>query len=157
VLFRTVPVAAAVFRLDRLPAGLIDHPRDAISLGWEDRLKTRARRRTDGGIEFGVALPRGTVLRQGDCFALEQPPLVIVVQELSEPVLVVRPVSRAEFALWGYHIGNSHQPVMISDHEIVCADLPGMEQVLTYHAIPFTRDMRPFTPVSQAPGHHGDG
>jgi hypothetical protein len=31
-----------------------------------------------------------------------------------------------------------------------------MEQVLTYHAIPFTREERPFTPVSQAPGHHGE-
>jgi urease accessory protein len=156
VLFRTVPVAEAVFRIDRLPAGLLDHPRDSLTLGWEERLKTRARRRTDAGVEFGTALPRGTVLRAGDCLALENPPLVIVVHERAEAALVVRPSSAAEFGVWAYHIGNSHQPIMIGEDELVCADLPGMEQVLTYHAIPFRREMRPFTPVSQAPGHHGE-
>jgi len=156
VLFRTVPVAEAVFRVDRLPAGLIDHPRDSVTLGWEERLKTRARRRTDAGVEFGTALPRGTVLRAGDCLALENPPLVVVIQEQAEAVLVIRPSSLAEFALWGYHIGNSHQPIMIGEAELVCADLPGMEQVLIHHAIPFCREMRSFTPVSQAPGHHGE-
>jgi len=156
VLFKTVPVADAVFRIDRLPAGLLDRARDSVTLGWEERVKTRARRRTDAGVEFGMSLPRGTVLRDGDCLSLEHPPLVVVVRERPEAVLVVRPSSAAEFALWGYHIGNSHQPIMIGDDELVCAELPGMEQVLVYHGIPFSRDMRPFTPVSQAPGHHGE-
>ena len=154
MLFRSVPIADAVFRVERLPAGLLDHPRDSIALGWEERLKARARRRTDNGVEFGTALARGTVLREGDCLALENPPLVVVVHELPEPVLVARPSSASEWALWGYHIGNSHQPLMIAADALVCAALPGMEQVLNYHAIPFSREMRPFTPVSQAPGHH---
>jgi urease accessory protein len=156
VLFRSVPVADAVFRIERLPAALTDCPRDEVTLGWEDRLKGRARRRTDGGVEFGTALARGTVLREGDCLALEQPPLLIVVREAAEAVLVVRPDAPDQAALWAYHIGNSHQPLMIDDGLLVCPDLPGMEQVLAYHAIPFTREMRAFTPVSQAPGHHGE-
>ena len=36
---------------------------------------------------------------------------------------------------------------MITDAEIVCAVLPGMTEVLTYHRIPFVRDVRPFTPL----------
>jgi urease accessory protein len=155
VLFRTVPVADAVFRIERLPAGLIDYPRDSVTLGWEERLRARARRLTDGGVEFGTALPRGTTLREGDCLALDNPPLLVVVHELPEQVLVARPASHAEWALWGYHIGNSHQPLMIASDALVCVDVPGMQQVLNYHAIPYTRDIRPFTPVSQAPGHHG--
>jgi urease accessory protein len=154
VLFRSVPIADAVFRVERLPGGLIEHPQDSITLGWEERFRARARRRTDGGIDFGTALPRGTVLREGDCLALDTPPLVIVVRELAEAVLVARPASAAQWALWSYHIGNSHQPLMIADDALVCADLPGMEQVLNYHAIPFQRETRRFTPVSQAPGHH---
>ena len=75
---------------------------------------------------------------------------------LEERVLVVRPTTTTEWALWSYHIGNSHQPLMIAADVIVCADLPGMEQVLTYHAIPFAREQRAFTPVSQAPGHHDE-
>jgi urease accessory protein len=155
VLFKSVPIADAVFRIERLPAALVEHPRDSIALGWDERLKARARRRTAHGVEFGTALARGTVLREGDCFALDNPSLLIVVHEQPEAVLVVRPASACEWALWGYWIGNSHQPLMIADDALVCAELPGMEQVLNYHAIPFTRETRPFTPVSQAPGHHG--
>ncbi len=49
----------------------------------------------------------------------------------------------ANGALFAYHIGNSHQPVMIADDAIVCPDALGMEQVLTYHAIPFLREQPP--------------
>ncbi|HUR34127.1 MAG TPA: urease accessory protein UreE [Vicinamibacterales bacterium] len=143
-----------VFRLERLPAGLIEDPRDGIELTWADRLKTRARRRTIGGVEFGLALPRGTVLRDGDCLALDHPRLVVVVQEALEPVVAVRPESAGQWALWAYYIGNSHLPLMIAGDALVCADDPGVEQVLAYHLIPFTRERRPFTPVSAAPGHH---
>jgi urease accessory protein len=141
-------------RDERLPVNT-DGERDSITLGWEDRQKTRGRRQSDGGFAFAVALPRGSILREGDCFVFDAPPRVVVVHELSEPVFVVRPGLPAEWALWAYHIGNSHQPVMITEHAIVCPDLPGMEQVLNYHGIPFTRESRPFTPVSGAPGHHG--
>jgi urease accessory protein len=155
VLFRSLPVAESVFRVDQLPAGLLACERDSIALGWEDRVKTRARRRSAGGVEFGIALPRGTVLREGDCLPLDGRRLLIVVHELPEAVLVASPSRPAEWALWGYHIGNSHQPLMITDDALVCADLPGMEQVLTYHDIPFVRQHRPFTPVSRALEHHG--
>jgi urease accessory protein len=156
LLFRSVPVADAVFRIERLPAGLVDHPRDSITLGWEERLRPRARRTTASGFEFGTALPRGSVLREGDCFAFEHPKVLVTVHELAEPVLVVRPAAPAQWALWGYQIGNSHQPLMVTAAELVCVDDPGMVQVLAYHAIPFTREQRPFTPVSQGPNHHGE-
>jgi urease accessory protein len=149
-------VADAVFRAERLPAALAEYRRDSVTLGWEERLKARARRRTDAGVEFGTALPRGTVLREGDCLVLDDPPLLVVVHASLDPVLVVTPSGAAQFALWAYHIGNSHQPVMITDQQLICPDVTGMQQVLDYHAIPFTRDRRPFTPVSQAPGHHGE-
>jgi len=72
------------------PAGLVEHPRDSITLGWEDRLKGRARRRTDGGVEFGTALPRGTVLREGDCLALENPRTEVVALDWSNVLAVAR-------------------------------------------------------------------
>ena len=57
-----------------------------------------------------------------------------------EPVFVIEPRSRAEWGLFAYHIGNRHQPVMITERAIVCPDVPGVEQLLTQHAHPvFTR------------------
>jgi urease accessory protein len=156
-IFRSVPVVHDVHREDRLPAALRSYARDAITLGWEERLKGRARRRSDAGREFATALPRGTTLRAGDCFALDVDAVVVVVVERAEPVLVVTPRTGAEWGLFAYYIGNSHQPVMIVENGLVCADLVGMEQVLEQHAIPFSRDVRPFTPVGGLLDHrHAD-
>lgn len=155
MLFRRLPIADAVFSLDRLPAGLLDYARDTVTAGWQDRTTPRARLRTDAGVEFGTSLGSGVVLREGDCLALEQPRLVVMVRELEEPVLVVRTSSPVQAARWAYCIGNSHQPLMVAADALVCADVPGMEQVLAYHAIPFTREQRRFTPETAGPGHHG--
>jgi urease accessory protein UreE len=105
------------------------------------------------GFEFATALARGTVLRAGDCFIFDAARLVVRVVERAESVFVIRPQTQREWALFGYHIGNSHQPIMLLDDEIVCADVPGMEQVLTYHAIPFSRSDRGFTPVGLVLDH----
>jgi len=156
MLFKTVPIADAVIRAEHVPAECSRWPRQVVVLGWEERLKARGRRRSSDGVEFATALPRGTVLRDGDVLILESSQLIVEVRALQESVLVVRPTATEEWALWSYHIGNSHQPLMLAADAIVCADVPGMEQVLTYHAIPFTREQRAFTPVSQTPGHHDE-
>jgi urease accessory protein len=151
--FKSVPVAHNVYRLEALPAAASVYRRDAATLGWEDRLKIRARRESDTGFEFATTLPRGTVLRDGDCFVFDDLKIVVCVQELAEPVLVIRPASPREWGLFAYHIGNGHQPVMLTDTEIICADLLGMGQILGFHGIPFVREERPFTPVGQIPDH----
>lgn len=151
--FKTLPTATDVVREGELSEPASSFARDTITLGWEDRLRTRGRRATDSGVEFGTALPRGTVLRAGDCLVVVGLRLVIIVVEQPEPVLVVRPGTPAEWGLYGYQIGNSHQPMMITDDEIVCPDVPGMGQVLDQHAIAFTRAMRAFTPVGLTVDH----
>ena len=66
----------------------------------------------------------GTVLRDGDCFVLDEP-APSSWSRTEEPVFVVEPRTPQEWGLFAYHIGNSHQPVMLTDGEIVCADVPG--------------------------------
>ena len=156
-LFKSIEVVRDACREDALPLPARALSRDTMTLGWEERLKTRARRRSDGGREFATALTRGTILRGGDCLRLDDPPLVVVVVEAAEPVFVIRPRTPAEWGVFAYHIGNNHQPVMIADDGIVCADVMGMEQVLEHHAIPFAREMRPFTPVAGLADHRHSG
>ena len=127
---------------------------DTVTLGWEDRTHVHGRRRTDGGVEFGTALPRGTVLHAGDCFVLEPERLVVTVVERPEPVFVIEPHSSPEWALYAYHIGNRHQPVMITQESLVCPDVAGVEQLLQQHRMPYIRAMRPFTPATTVAGHH---
>jgi urease accessory protein UreE len=146
--FRSLPVAREVYPIGALPALASNYARDTLTLGWEERLKGRARRRSDGGIEFGTTLPRGLVLRQGDCLVLDDPRAVIVIVEKAEPVCVITPASQEDWARFAYFIGNSHQPMMVAGGAIVCPDVLGMTQVLDYHQIPYTAAVRTFTPIT---------
>lgn len=152
-MFKSLPVAREIYRAQSLPDAAHGYPRDTITLGWEERLKTRGRRRSDRGVEFGMALPRGTVLRDGDCFVLDGPALVVAIVEREEPVFVLEPRTPAEWGLYAYYIGNSHQPLMITDRAIVCPDAPGMEQLLVQHDIAYSRCTRAFTPVGLVLDH----
>jgi urease accessory protein len=151
--FKSLPVISEVFRDDTLPSAARGYRQDTITLGWEERLKGRGRRRSDGGLEFGTSLTRGITLRAGDCFIVDDPPTVVVVVERAEPVLVVEPHAPFEWGVFAYQIGNSHHPMTIQGNEIVCADLPGMSQILEQHAIPYRRDIRPFTPIALVGDH----
>jgi urease accessory protein len=142
-----------IYRAAELPERTASYTRDTLTLGWQDRVQGHGRRRSDGGTEFGLALPRGSILQQGDCFLLDQARLVVIVVEQNEPVFVIEPASGPEWALFAYQIGNRHQPVMITEHSIVCPDVPGVEQLLRQQRIPHTRAMRPFTPATASAGH----
>lgn len=156
-LFKTVPIVSELFRAGACPERATAYARDTVTLGWEDRLKARARRRSDGGSEFATVLARGTALRGGDALVVDELALVVVVVEAAEAVFVVRPANAEEWGRFGYQIGNSHQPLMIAGDVIVCADLPGMAQVLEQNGIPFERDVRPFTPLQASSDHRHEG
>ena len=153
-LFRSLPMAESVLDLERLPAGVVEHPRDTVVLGWTERTSPRGRWTTEGGVEFAASLPRGTVLSEGHALTIDRPPLLILVRAKPEPVLVARPESTAQAVLWAYQLGNAHLPLMLEAELLICPDDRGVEEVFAFHTIPFTRDTRPFTPLSQGPGHH---
>jgi urease accessory protein UreE len=151
--FKPLPVASEVHSAAALPAAARDYAHDTVTLGWEERMKARALRRSDAGLEFGTSLPRGTILRHGDIFVLDVVATRVSVVERDEPVLVIEPSTTEEWARFAYHIGNSHQPMMVADERIVCPDVAGIAQVLEYHRIPFERARRTFTPIGHVPDH----
>jgi urease accessory protein UreE len=102
-------------------------------------------------------LERGTVLRGGDCFVLDDRAVVVLVVERAEPVVVITPQSPEEWGLYAYHIGNNHLPLMLEGGDIVCPDVPGLEQLLEQHGIRFSRATRAFTPVGAVPDHRHSG
>jgi len=146
-------VVERTFREPEVPERACAYVRDRVTLGWEDRTHVHGRRRTDGGVEFGTALPRGTVLRDGDCLVLDAERLLVAIVERDEPVFVIEPRDAPEWALFAYHIGNRHQPLMITAGALVCPDAPGVERLLQQHHMPYTRAMRPFTPAATVAGH----
>jgi urease accessory protein len=146
-------VVERAYRTGDVPEAARPFARDTVTLGWEDRTHVHGRRRTDGGVEFGTSLPRGTVLRAGDCFVLDAERLIVSIVERPESVFVIEPRSAQEWGRFAYHIGNRHQPMMIADHALVCPDVPGVEQLLQQHHMSYTRAMLPFTPAMTVAGH----
>ena len=147
-------VIEQIHREGALPAAARGYARDTITLGWEDRLHVRGSRRSDGGLAFGLSLPRGTMLRDGDCLVLDETRAVVVVVERPEPVFLIEPRTPQQWGLYAYHIGNRHQPVMITETGIVCPDVAGVEQLLERLHIPFARTTLAFTPVASTGNHH---
>jgi len=147
-------VIEQIHREDALPASTRGYARDTITLGWEDRRHGRGRRRSDGGLAFGLALPRGTLLHGGDCLVVDDAKTIVVVVERPEPVFLIEPSTPQEWGLYAYHIGNRHQPVMITDRAIVCPDIAGVEQLLQQQHIPFARTTLAFTPAISVANHH---
>ena len=153
-MFKTLPVADRIYRESELPESSASYARDTIALGWEERVKAHGRRRSDGGVEFGTSLPRGSVLRAGACFVLDSERLVVAVIERPEPVFVIEPLTPSDWGLFAYHIGNGHQPLMITDRGLVCPDVPGAESLLQHHRIPYVRAHLAFTPAGGGTDHH---
>jgi urease accessory protein len=149
----TVTVIEGTHHEDSLPEAARGYALDTITLGWEDRVHVHGRRRSDGGVEFGTALPRGTILRQGDCLVVDAARTVVTVVERPEPVFVIEPRTQQEWGLFAYHIGNRHQPLMIAERAIVCPDVAGVEQLLEQQHIPYTRATLPFTPATAVAPH----
>jgi urease accessory protein len=146
-------VVEQVCREDALPPTARGYARDKVTLGWEDRLRVRGRRRSDGGVAFDLSLPRGTILRGGDCLVLDEAKTVAVVVERPEPVFFIEPQTSQEWGLFAYHIGNRHQPLMITETAIVCPDVAGVEQLLEQQRIPFARTTLAFTPATSVASH----
>jgi urease accessory protein UreE len=146
-MFKSLPVVQRVYRVESLPEVARQYRLETITLGWEERLHARGRRRSDASTEFGMALVRGTVLHGGDCLVLDRLELVVKVVEREETVFVIEPATPQEWGLFAYNIGNSHQPIMITERGIVCPEAPGMELLLERHGIPYRRARRTFTPV----------
>jgi urease accessory protein len=138
---------------DALPRTARGYALDTITLGWEDRQRGHGRHRSDGGIVFGLSLPRGTMLRGGDSLVLHEAKTIVVVVERPEPVFFIEPRTPQEWGLFAYHIGNRHQPLMITENGIVVPDGAGVEQLLHQQRIPFTRTTLPFTPAMVVAGH----
>jgi urease accessory protein len=147
-------VIEQIHREDALPPTARDYARDTLTLGWDDRLRVRGRRRSDGGVAFGLSLPRGTILRGGDCLVLDEAKMVVVVVERPEPVFLIEPHAPQEWGLFAYHIGNRHLPLMITETGIVCPDVAGVEPLLEQQRIPFSRATLAFTPVTTVSNHH---
>lgn len=92
-----------------------------LRLAYEWRQKSRARLTVAGGklagSEVGLALPRGTVLRDGDVLANDDGATMLRVRAAAEQLLHVTAADPLTLLRIGYHLGNRHVPVQAGGDE----------------------------------------
>ena len=129
------------------------YQRDTLTLPWEDRRQGHGRRRSDGGLEFAISLPNGTILKHGNYMVLESEKTIVAIEEAPEDVYIVRPATTKEWAYYAYHVGNRHQQVMIGDTELIFLKNPAVRSLLEQLHVPFETAKRPFTAALASVGH----
>lgn len=91
-----------------------------VSLDWDVRQKSRFDATDSTGRQFGVFLPRGTLVRGGDVLVLEDGALVRVQaapQEVLRITACAQHGSAFDLTRAAYHLGNRHVPIELQpDH-----------------------------------------
>ena len=126
-----------------------------LILPFDLRQKSRLRTAVASGEEIGLFLPRGSVLRDGDCLQADDG-RVVRVTAAPEDLIEVRCVDADALARAAYHLGNRHTPVQIgagwlrlAADEVLAAMLRGLGVTVTPVRTPFEPEAGAY-----AAGHH---
>ena len=131
-------------------------PYDAeLIVPFELRQKSRLRTAVASGEEIGIFLPRGTVLRDGDCLQADDG-RVVRVTAAAEDLIEARCTDADALARAAYHLGNRHTPVQVgagwlrlAADEVLATMLRGLGATVTPVRAPFEPEAGAY-----AAGHH---
>ena len=85
-----------------------------LTLPFELRQKSRLKAALNDGTEVGLMLPRGLVLRGGDCVRAEDG-MIIRIVAAPENVSTARHTDLLQLARASYHLGNRHVALQVGD------------------------------------------
>ncbi|MBI5551329.1 MAG: urease accessory protein UreE [Desulfobacterales bacterium] len=125
-----------------------------LTLPWEQRTRSRLRVVLDNGVEAGLFLERGTILRGGDLLAAEDG-MVVRVQAADEPLSSVICDDALKMARVCYHLGNRHTALEISAGEIRYLRDPVLDALVQHLGLSVQHIAAPFEPEVGAYAGHG--
>ena len=136
---------------------LLDQPTTAqatLSLPFELRQKSRLKANLDSGEEVGLMLPRGHVLRGGDCLKAENG-MIIQLAAAEESVSTVTAPDPLTLQKACYHLGNRHVPLQITEHWIRYLEDHVLDDMVESLGLSVTHEQAPFEPeVGAYHKHH---
>lgn len=132
-----------------------DHSQ-TLTLAFELRQKARLKIKSDSGEEVGLMLPRGLVLRGGDCLQSETGVIAKVIAALEE-VSVARSENKLLLAKASYHLGNRHMPLQIEENYLAYQKDHVLDEMVENLGLSVSHEMRAFEPDSGAYHSHSKG
>ena len=138
-----------------------DRSLPVLRLPYATRQRSRFRSELTDGTEVGVVLPRGQVLRGGECLS-GTAGTVVRVEAADEPVSEVRSTDALLLARASYHLGNRHVPLELGAgwlrylHDHVLDDMVrGLGLSVHFTQAPFEPESGAY--AGQEHTHHHDG
>lgn len=120
-----------------------------MTLPYDIRQKSRFKALLDDGTQVGVILPRGDVLRQGDCLKSEQGSIVMI-QAAQETVSTVHVSDPLLLARAAYHLGNRHVPLQVAAQFLRYQHDHVLDGMLRQMGLDVICEQAPFEPESGA-------
>lgn len=126
---------------------------DVLTLPYDARQKSRFSATTDNGVEIGVFLTRGQILRSGmiltgsDSFS-------VLIRAAAESVSVMRSDDPLQFARACYHLGNRHVPLQILEGELRYLSDHVLDHMLEGLSLKIVQQVLPFEPEAGAYHKH---
>ena len=124
---------------------------DSVELPFLLRQKSRLRVSTKKGLDAGLFLERGQILRDGDLLASECGRVIQVVAA-QEPVMDVQANSTRELTCAAYHLGNRHVPLQVGDSWLRLEQDHVLKEMLIGLGTVVTELYAPFEPEAGAYG-----
>ena len=126
---------------------------ETLTLAFDMRQKARLKTTLDNGKEVGLMLPRGPVLRGGDCLRTESG-IVAKVIAAQENVSVASSSNKLSLAKASYHLGNRHIPLQIEEDCVIYLEDHVLDDMVKALGLSVRHEMRAFEPEVGA-YHHG--
>jgi len=130
------------------PAGV------TLTLPFELRQKSRFKTALDDGRDAGVILPRGHLLRGGDCLKTVDGEVVSIVAA-EETVSTVYSDKPLELARASYHLGNRHVNLQITEQWVRYLHDHVLDEMVEGLGLKVTVEKAAFEPEAGAYGGHG--
>lgn len=127
---------------------------DALTLDFDARQKSRLLACTDKGVQVGLFLPRGTVMRAGTLLT-GSAGFKVRVNAAPETLSIVRTDDPLLFARACYHLGNRHIALQILPGELRYLKDHVLDQMLTGLGLTVEHEVLAFEPEAGAYHSHG--
>ncbi|MDY0394977.1 urease accessory protein UreE [Virgibacillus halophilus] len=118
-------------------------------------VKRIQRVKTDHGRELGIRLNEAKDLQAGDVLYMDDDNMVIV-DVLSDDLLIIKPRSILEMGTIAHQLGNRHLPAQFEDDEMLVQYDYLVEELLKQMDIPFIREERKVRQAFRHIGHSHD-
>lgn len=115
-------------------------------------VKRVQRLKTDHGREIGIRLREAKDLQAGDVLFMDEKNM-IVVQLLTEDVLVIKPRDINEMGTVAHQLGNRHLPAQFQGDEMIVQYDYLVEELLEDIEVPFQREERELEKAFRHIGH----